>query len=90
MHSARTNPADPGSSWSAEDLHALVRTAGELWDSTGRDDPCDVLSARQRKLLDRAAASYLTKTQGGLDAAEYLRLANCAEPDTLRELRDRT
>jgi hypothetical protein len=87
------DPADLRS-WTLEDLLALARTAGELWDSTGREDPYDVLSARQRALLDRAAASYLTETEGGLDAGEYLRLAAHGSPaageppDTLRELRD--
>jgi len=50
-------------SWPAEDLLILARAAGELWASTGRDDPYDVLSERQRQLLDRAAASYLVAEQ---------------------------
>jgi len=70
----RRDPADLRS-WPLEDLLVLARAAGQLWDSTGRDDQYDVLSDRQRALFDRAAASYLIAEQGGLDAAEYLRLA---------------
>jgi hypothetical protein len=39
-------------------LDRLVRSAGELWDSTGGQDPYDVLSAAQREALDLAAAVY--------------------------------
>jgi hypothetical protein len=41
-----------------EKLDLLVRSAGVLWDSTGGDDPHDVLSARQREALDLAAAAW--------------------------------
>jgi hypothetical protein len=39
-------------------LDRLIRSAGELWDSTGGQDPYDVLSAAQREALDFAAAVY--------------------------------
>jgi hypothetical protein len=41
-----------------EDLGLLVRSAGELWASTGGQDPHDVLSVRQREALDLAAALH--------------------------------
>lgn len=41
-------------------LDRLIRSAGELWDSTGGHDPYDVLSAAQREALDLAAAVYRT------------------------------
>lgn len=50
--------------WPVEDLLILARAAGQLWDSTGCADPLDVLNDRQRRLLDRAAASYLIAEQG--------------------------
>lgn len=40
-----------------EDLDLLIRSAGELWDSTSGEDPHDVLSALQRETLDLAAAA---------------------------------
>jgi hypothetical protein len=42
----------------AETLDLLVRSAGELWDSTGGEDPHDVLSAPQREALDLAAVLH--------------------------------
>jgi hypothetical protein len=41
--------------WSPDDLLLGVYTAAELWHSTSGSDPYDVLSDRQRELLDRAA-----------------------------------
>jgi hypothetical protein len=51
---------DPGlaDQFTAAMLDRLIRTAGELWDSTGGEDPYDVLSAVQREVLDFAAAVY--------------------------------
>lgn len=72
--SAQPDPADLRS-WTREDLLILARAAGQLWDSTGRDDPYEVLSDYQATLFNRAAAGYLIAEQGGLDATEYLRLA---------------
>lgn len=44
------------SQFSTEDLETLVATAGELWDHYGASlDGDDVLSARQREVLDLAA-----------------------------------
>ncbi len=39
-------------------LDRLIRSAGELWNSTGGHDPHDVLSAAQREALALAAAVY--------------------------------
>jgi hypothetical protein len=55
----RPDPADLRT-WTRDDLLVLARAAGILWDSTGRDDPYDVLNDSQRALFDRAAHSYLT------------------------------
>jgi hypothetical protein len=41
-----------------EELDLLIRSAGEQWDRTGRQDPHDVLSALEREALDLAAAAY--------------------------------
>ena len=41
-----------------EKLGLLACSAGELWDSTGGQDPYDVLSALQREALDLAAAVH--------------------------------
>jgi len=52
-------------------LDRLIRSAGELWHSTGGHDPHDVLSAVQREALDLAAAVYraaLNREMGGADA----------------------
>jgi hypothetical protein len=67
-------------SWPMEDLLILARATGQLWDSTGRGDPYDVLSDRQRQLMDLAAAGYLVAEQDGRDAGEYLRLAAATGP----------
>lgn len=72
--------------WPAKDLLMLARAAGMLWDSSGRSDPLDMLNERQRALLDRAAAAYLTTEQGGLDAGEYLRLAEAGDEAELPRL----
>jgi hypothetical protein len=40
------------------ELDALVITAGELWASTERFDPDEILNDYQRGLLDRAAAEF--------------------------------
>ena len=45
--------------WDREDLLVLARAAGMLWHSTSREDPLDLLSARQLTLLGRAESSYL-------------------------------
>lgn len=41
-----------------EKLGQLAGSAGKLWDSTGGQDPHDVLSALQREALDLAAAVH--------------------------------
>jgi hypothetical protein len=46
--------------WDADDLRAAVRAAGVLWQSTGGDDPHDVLTERQRELLDAASTAWRT------------------------------
>ena len=74
------DPSDPRS-WCAEDLLILARAAGQLWDSTGRGDPGDVLGDRQRQMLDLAAASYLVAEQDVLGAGEYLQLAAATGPE---------
>jgi len=48
----------PAEEFTPETLQRLVRSAGELWDSTSGHDPHDVLSAPQREALDLAAAVY--------------------------------
>ena len=40
------------------ELDLLIRSAGELWDSTGGQDPHDVLSGLHREALDLAAAAW--------------------------------
>jgi hypothetical protein len=44
--------------WTAVDLEALLVTAGELWNSSGGQDPYDVLSSVQKVRLDAAAGFY--------------------------------
>jgi hypothetical protein len=56
------------------ELDLLVRSAGELWNSTGGHDPHDVLSRRQHHILDRAAGLYRADVDREMaDAAEATR-----------------
>ncbi len=68
---ARLLPGWPGGVY-PEMLEVLVLAAGELWDSTGGDDPYDVLSARQRGALDLAAAVYRARLDRDMDAGPDL------------------
>jgi hypothetical protein len=51
-------------------LDLLTRSAGELWNSTGGEDPNDVLSTAQRRALDLAAALYRTAINREMGADE--------------------
>jgi len=53
-------------------LDRLIRSAGELWDSTGGQDPYDVLSAAQREALDFAAAVYRAAMNREMGAGDDL------------------
>jgi hypothetical protein len=57
--------ADPFRAWSPRSLAFTLRAGGILWQSTGRDDPYDVLSTVQEGRLDRAALLVLTKEDAG-------------------------
>ena len=50
-------------------LDRLIRSAGELWNSTSGQDPHDVLSAAQREALDLAAAVYRGCLDGEMGSA---------------------
>jgi hypothetical protein len=51
---------DPFRTWSPRSLARTLRAGGILWQSTGQDDPYDVLSTIQKGRLDRAELLVLT------------------------------
>lgn len=51
---------DPFRTWPPRSLALTLRAGGILWQSTGRDDPYDVLSTVQKGRLDRAALLAVT------------------------------
>lgn len=90
-------PSLPGV-WTPEDLRAVVLTAGEIADAYGTDvdslDGDDILSTRQRELLERAAQAF--RAEGAEDepvpaealtrAAEQVEQATGADFDTAAQL----
>lgn len=94
---ANQGPSLPGV-WTPEDLRAVVLTAGEIADAygTGVDglDGSDILSTRQRELLERAAQVF--RAEGAEDepapaealtrAAEQVEQATGADFDTAAQL----
>lgn len=64
-------PAGPvlASQLSDDDLETLVRTAAELWATYNTEvDPDDVLSARQREVLEKTAALWRKECGDDVDA----------------------
>lgn len=60
----------PAREYPPDMLDLLIRSAGELWNSTGGQDPHDVLSAREREALDLAAAVYRAALNGEMGVGE--------------------
>jgi hypothetical protein len=56
-HDEPTPVTVPGA-WPADELRALVMTAGELWDNIDRTRAGEYLSLRQMEVLDKAHAAY--------------------------------